>query len=102
MQQWASIWQSAGAQLKLSNINSKVLNPGIEVSTQYSNNAFKGNYQVTYNIAHSGDIHVKTELDLADGQTLPNLPRFGMQLVMPGDYKNMSWFGRGPHESYAK
>ncbi|WP_042149018.1 MULTISPECIES: glycoside hydrolase family 2 TIM barrel-domain containing protein [unclassified Pseudoalteromonas] len=101
MQKWASIWQGAGAKLKLNSINNKANESGVEVNTHYSSNAFKGSYQVTYTISHSGEIHVKTALDLADNQKLPNLPRFGMQLVIPGEYQNMSWFGRGPHETYA-
>jgi len=101
MQKWASIWQGAGEKLKLNSINSKANKSGIEVNTHYSSNAFKGSYQVTYSISHQGEIHVKTALDLADNQKLPNLPRFGMQLVIPGEYQNMSWFGRGPHETYA-
>lgn len=101
MQKWASIWQGAGAKLKLNSINSKTNKSGIEVNTHYNSNAFKGNYQVVYSISHQGEIHVKTALDLADNQNLPNLPRFGMQLVIPGEYQNMSWFGRGPHETYA-
>ena len=30
----------------------------------------------------------------------PFLPRFGMQLAMPGEYSNMEFFGLGPHENY--
>ncbi len=48
-----------------------------------------------------GAIHVQSALVLAAGQKLPNLPRFGMQLTMEGDYQQLAWFGRGPHESYA-
>jgi beta-galactosidase len=28
-----------------------------------------------------------------------NLLRAGLQVEIPGDFKNVSWFGRGPHES---
>ena len=31
---------------------------------------------------------------------LPNLPRFGMTMTLPGAFTNLAWFGRGPHESY--
>ncbi len=30
----------------------------------------------------------------------PELPRFGVRFALPGTYKNVSWFGRGPHENY--
>ncbi len=31
---------------------------------------------------------------------LPYLPRLGLQLTMPRKYDQVSWYGRGPHESY--
>jgi len=31
---------------------------------------------------------------------LPELPRFGMKLTLPGHFNQLIWFGRGPHESY--
>jgi hypothetical protein len=30
----------------------------------------------------------------------PELPRFGVRWAIPGNYENMTWFGRGPHENY--
>jgi beta-galactosidase len=32
---------------------------------------------------------------------LPPLPRFGIELAMPGRFDRLAWFGRGPHECYA-
>ena len=32
--------------------------------------------------------------------TLPELPRMGMLLTLPRDYDRVSWYGRGPWESY--
>ena len=31
---------------------------------------------------------------------LPDLPRVGVQLALKGDFEQLEWFGRGPHESY--
>jgi len=31
---------------------------------------------------------------------LPDLPRLGVELVAPDAFEAMTWFGRGPHESY--
>lgn len=30
----------------------------------------------------------------------PELPRFGVRFAMPGNFENLEWFGRGPHENY--
>ena len=34
------------------------------------------------------------------GKDNPELPRFGMSLVLKKDYTNARWFGRGPYENY--
>ncbi|MDF1698814.1 MAG: hypothetical protein P1U56_23370, partial [Saprospiraceae bacterium] len=31
---------------------------------------------------------------------LPKIPRIGLQMRIPGDFQFMSWYGRGPHETY--
>jgi beta-galactosidase len=56
---------------------------------------------MTYSLKRDGTIHVSTELSLATDRDLPDLPRLGMQLSMPGAFSKMSWYGRGPHETYA-
>lgn len=32
---------------------------------------------------------------------LPEIPRFGMRVILPKEYEVMTWLGRGPHENYA-
>ena len=31
---------------------------------------------------------------------LPFLPRIGLQLHLPEGYEQLTWYGRGPHETY--
>ena len=53
----------------------------------------------SYHVYGSGDIIV--EQTLTPGRPdLPDLPRFGMTLTMPAEFDTMTWFGRGPHETY--
>ncbi|WP_019026957.1 glycoside hydrolase family 2 TIM barrel-domain containing protein [Colwellia piezophila] len=101
MQNWAAIWQNASDNLVLTSFKSKKVVSGFEVITHYTSADFKGNYHVEYIINDNGQIHVQSNLTIDSGQTLPNLPRLGMQLTMPGEFQQMSWFGRGPHENYA-
>ncbi|MBN7827134.1 beta-galactosidase, LacZ type [Bowmanella dokdonensis] len=101
MPQWAAIWQHAQDRLQLQSLSSKSIKADVLVTALYHSPDFKGSYQVEYRIAANGRIAVSSSLDLADAQTLPKLPKFGMQLQTPGEYAFVSWFGRGPHESYA-
>ncbi len=54
---------------------------------------------VTYDVFGDGRIHVCVELD-AKGNKVPRLPRIGMQMAMPHGFREVEWFGRGPHETY--
>jgi hypothetical protein len=53
---------------------------------------------MVYDVYGSGDIVVEASLDPAGN--VPELPRFGMQMALPGSYSTMTWLGRGPHENY--
>ncbi len=53
----------------------------------------------TLTIYGSGDLIVQTDLKPLRDQ-LPDLPRFGLQMVLPAGYDQMTWYGRGPHENY--
>lgn len=101
MQTWAAMWQHAAHNLNLLSLESKILSDGFSVSAVYSSPDFEGEYRVDYRVNGQGQIHVDNKLTIKAGQQLPNIPRLGMQLTMPGDFQRLSWFGRGPHESYS-
>jgi beta-galactosidase len=51
-----------------------------------------------YAIYGSGDLELEHTIELAGH--LPPLPRLGVRLVLPGEYEQFAWYGRGPHETY--
>ncbi len=55
-------------------------------------------HRLTTTIHPDGVIACDSQLD-AFG-TLPPLPRVGLTLVMPAGFETLTWFGRGPGESY--
>jgi len=101
MQKWAAIWQTASEKLQLIKISNTAVTDGYKVTTLYKSTQFVGQYTVEYHVNNNGQVHVNNLLTIDKGQKLPNLPRLGMQLAMPGSYQQLSWFGRGPHENYA-
>lgn len=54
-----------------------------------------GDYKVTYTIIGNGDLIIEVEFE-----TISSFVRIGQQFDIPGQYKYMTWLGRGPHESY--
>ncbi len=53
----------------------------------------------TYTIIGNGDVLIDTHLVPAEG--LPELPRIGLTMTVPGGFEEFTWFGRGPEETYA-
>ncbi|WP_422361945.1 glycoside hydrolase family 2 TIM barrel-domain containing protein [Reichenbachiella sp.] len=60
--------------------------------------ANESKYTTTYTIRADGSIHVKNSFE-PEGD-LPNLPRFGMKMVLEPEFDEMTWFGKGPQETY--
>ena len=56
-------------------------------------------YNVSYTVSSAGDVVVK--VDYSTEKAYPEImPRFGMKLTLPAAFNNMTWFGKGPHETY--
>ncbi|MDT0689994.1 glycoside hydrolase family 2 TIM barrel-domain containing protein [Salegentibacter sp. F188] len=72
---------------------------GLPVTVQYQLAEVDVPYTVEYLIKPNGDIQVTSSIDMT-GQELPELPRFGMRMILPGDYENLFYYGRGPWENY--
>lgn len=43
---------------------------------------------------------VRLENGITAAADLPPLPRLGLTLALPPDFTHLTWYGRGPHESY--
>jgi beta-galactosidase len=52
-----------------------------------------------YAVYGSGDVILEHAVEV--GKILPPLPGVGIRLVMPGGYERFSWYGLGPHDTYA-
>jgi beta-galactosidase/beta-glucuronidase len=52
----------------------------------------------TYTVYASGD--VRLAFDCQPSADLPPLPRLGLLTALPAGWEQLTWLGRGPHESY--
>ncbi|HEY3379473.1 MAG TPA: glycoside hydrolase family 2 TIM barrel-domain containing protein [Armatimonadota bacterium] len=52
-----------------------------------------------YTCYGSGDVTLETTVTPL-AKNLPQLPRLGLQLHLPGTYDQFAWYGLGPHENY--
>jgi len=94
------VWQNAGPKRKTTAVTAEQTKPqAVRITADATLSAGNSTCRTVYTITGDGTIGVKCAVT-PKGQKLPNLPRFGMQLAIPGGFDNMAWFGRGPHETY--
>jgi len=99
-QERSAVWREAGLNRKLARITSTEANSGYaEVTVEYS---LPTNPQslckLVYTIHGNGEIAVRFELQVGSG--LPEIPEIGMIFEMDNSFDTITWYGKGPHESY--
>jgi len=72
----------------------------ITVRSSYSLDGSNSEVSLEYKVRGADEIHVGFSLS-PQRNDLPELPRIGTRMILEGEFQNVSWFGRGPHESYA-
>ncbi len=92
-------WKTAGDSAILIDYTIKTDQLGqVQVHFKHRLDAVSSDYLTNFSIDMDGRIEVNGQL-VCGVDTLPELPRFGMQLSLPAQYDSLSWYGRGPHEN---
>ncbi len=97
-------WRYAGQEAAVTSTEVTQKAPGevdVRVDKQLRDEAGLGlgTFSTTYTVLGSGDILVDNRFDKASAD-LPEVPRLGMELQLPGSFGSMTWLGRGPFENY--
>lgn len=94
------VWYQASQERHLIALESKDLgNGGLMIVSKWQLGGGVGNAQFTYKIYPNGTIEIRHDLQPAS-EDLPELPRFGLTAELNQAFKNLTWYGRGPHENY--
>ncbi len=100
MQDWAADWKDAGAKAEL--LNCKVIDEHlyqVVIESIYKLPTIESTAKVTYTITPNATVNIQYQFT-PGAKKLSNIPRIGLSLTMPQEFQYMSWYGRGPHESY--
>lgn len=93
-------WKDVQAERTITSFEAKQLSAGeVQVAVSSTIKAGNSDFVTVYTIAPNGAVHVAASFKKNDTKA-PELLRFGMRLTMPGEFENMTWYGRGPFESY--
>ncbi|MFC1501844.1 glycoside hydrolase family 2 TIM barrel-domain containing protein [bacterium] len=95
-----AVWKEAGKQMEILNVRTEQTAPQtVRIDVFSGLLEGKARYRTTYTIYGSGDVLVKNRFSPRE-EELPALPRLGMTMTLPVPFDQVTWFGRGPHESY--
>lgn len=97
MPDWGGGWQDAAAQLNLESIE-PLEEHGLIVTQRHLKFGFT--LVTQYRVNKRGELMVKTAFDPGKA-SLPDLPKFGFTTRLPFDQRYLSYYGRGPEETYA-
>jgi beta-galactosidase len=101
MHEWADVWRDAAPGRELLGISARASDASEAlIRVRYRLPAVRGEVEMHYRVSGDGEIRVDQRVSL-DRDDLPQIPRVGTQLVLPPGFRFVTWFGRGPHESYA-
>lgn len=95
-----STWKHAGKEARLQTIDVKEQGGTATVTALFDMEKQASALTMTYNIRPDGAVKVTMRFT-PGGKPLNEMPKVGMRMVLPAEYDDMAWLGRGPHESYA-
>lgn len=101
-QERCATWRDAGSEMVLKNIVAEKSkdNATVKVTAVYDMPKQASKLQVAYDVKANGQIKVNMSFMPGD-KPLSEMPRLGMRMILRGQYDQMTWLGRGPHENYA-
>ncbi len=101
---YAHRWRAFGIDtviVKPVNVETEVVQPQVvKIRAKNIMSLKKGkiSYTALYTVYGNGTIKTEAEFDMSEN--LPPLARVGMQFKFPASFSEVSWYGKGPFESY--
>ena len=93
-------WEDAGEERTVTDVTAEQVAPqAVRVRVDGTLPVGRSTFTLTYGVYGNGDVHVEHTVRRR-GDTPPSIPRVGLQMAVPDAYDTVTWFGRGPHESY--
>ncbi|MCW3787010.1 glycoside hydrolase family 2 TIM barrel-domain containing protein [Plebeiibacterium sediminum] len=95
-----NIWRTAGKNRSVKSIDINKENDKVVVTSNLYLNDVSSNYTLVYTIFADGKTQVEAKWE-AGREGLPEIPRFGMQMRLSGEFDQFNYYGRGPWENYS-
>jgi beta-galactosidase len=97
----SGVWRRAGEERvrRLDSLRVDSVGTTVRVSSHFTLTEVNARYDLTYTLHDDGTVVVDAALHDVD-EDLPEIPRLGLAMTLPGTLDRVTWYGRGPHESY--
>ena len=101
LHQKLAVWRTAASDFQVQHVTTdRIGEHAARVTIDAKLPSIESAYRLTFTIGGTGDVVV--EASFTPGRDdLPMLPRFGMQMVLPNGFEQISWYGPGPEETYS-
>lgn len=97
------VWHYAGRNQEIKEVEfTQISEQQAEVDVYSTIPAGDTKYHTKYTILGNGEMIIENTFTNDTTKTnLPEIPRMGMEFILNGDLKKVSWFGRGPQGNYS-
>ncbi len=92
-------WKNAGRNAKLQDLTIEKDSAFTTICTIYHMEEQDAQLINSYKVRADGIIQVTMHF-IPGEKPLSEMPRLGMYMILPAEYDEMTWLGRGPHENY--
>ncbi|WP_286232760.1 glycoside hydrolase family 2 TIM barrel-domain containing protein [Thalassotalea sediminis] len=93
------VWRYASERQKKTTFKLTENNNTVVVNTEFYLEDVDGKVAIDYTITADGAVKVDYRLTSAL-ENMPKIPRVGMNLELFGEFEQLTFFGKGPHENY--
>ena len=101
MDKWAKVWQTASYNYSSKLVDKPTNKKGVvHFSVHYMLPEDVANIIVNYQVSGKGKLQISYHFN-PNKKQLPNIPKLGMYLILNNEFTDVSWYGKGPDESYS-
>ena len=96
---WQNIWDRSEKHKISMKKSGNHIEFGLSVELPDEKGIKVADYRILYEISSKGEVKLNCEINISEDSKV-EMPRFGVNMLMPREFDHIEWYGRGPHESY--
>ncbi|WP_370173332.1 glycoside hydrolase family 2 TIM barrel-domain containing protein [Leeuwenhoekiella palythoae] len=100
-QRRGKLWKDASENQKLIQFETLAkTKDSVILESTFALDTLQAKTKIRYTLYKDGSLKINEKLEYSGAEDLAELPRFGMNLILPASFDQVKWYGRGPFENY--